>query len=113
MAEVIQAFVERRVGRYGLGASLGREQNYERECLLSEVSMRVFCTEVPGFSTEVWERLPRTDMPDPLKLLYGERQELITQLTGQPARRVLTFLFPDTQDGVREVLHESRYLPRA
>ena len=98
LAETIQAFVDRRVGRYALGASPERERDYEREYLLSEVSMSIFCTEVLGFSNEVWERPPRADVPDPLRLLYGERRELITRLTGHPATRALTFLFPDVQN---------------
>ena len=53
LAETIQAFVERRVERYGLGELPERERDYEREYLLSEVSMSVFCTEVLGFSHEV------------------------------------------------------------
>lgn len=103
LAETIQVFVERRVGRFGLGASLEREQRYEREYLLSEVSMSVFCTELLGFSHEIWERPPRADVPDPLKLLYSERPELITHLTGHAATRVLTFLFPDAQDDAKEI----------
>jgi hypothetical protein len=34
-------------------------------------------------------------VPDPLKLLYADRRELIERMTGRPARRVLDFLNPD------------------
>jgi tRNA-dependent cyclodipeptide synthase len=106
LTETIQAFVERRVGRYGLGASPEREQGYELEYLLSEVSMSVFCTEMLGFPDEVWERPPPADVPDPLKWLYGKRHELVTRLTGRPATRVLTFLFPDASNGAKETNEE-------
>jgi tRNA-dependent cyclodipeptide synthase len=108
LAEAIQAFVERRVERYGLGASPERERDYEREYLLSEVSMSVYCTEVLGFSNEVWERPPQADVPDPLKLLYDARHEVITHMTGRPTTRILSFLFPDTQNAPKETLEDSR-----
>lgn len=106
LAEAIQAFVERRVERFGLGVSPEREQGHELEYLLSEVSMSVYCTEMLGFSNEVWERPPRADVADPLKLLYDERHELITTLTGHPATRVLTFLFPEAQNGAKETYED-------
>lgn len=93
LSDAIEAFVERRITRYGLGAFPDKERGYEREYLLSEVSMSVFCTENLGFSTEVWERPPQADAPDPLKLLYRERRQIVSEVTGRPATRVLTFLF--------------------
>ncbi|UPT87451.1 hypothetical protein HAP41_0000046260 [Bradyrhizobium barranii subsp. apii] len=108
LSQTIEAFVRQRVGRYGLGASPERERNYEREYLLSEVCMSVFCTEVLGFWNEIWERPPAADIPDPLKLLYDKRRELITQLTGHPAMRVLTFLFPDPPEQGKENFEERR-----
>ena len=54
-------FAERRVNRYSPGSAPEREQGYEHEYLLSEVSMSVFCTEILGFSNEVWERPPQPD----------------------------------------------------
>jgi hypothetical protein len=99
LARAIEEFVEGRVERYGLGSAPERERDYEREYLLSEVCMSVFCTEVLGFSTEVWERPPAPDVPDPLKLLYDNRPDLVARVTGQPARRMLSFLYSDIQPG--------------
>jgi len=97
LAGAIEEFVERRVKRFGLGSAPERERDYEREYLLSEVCMSVFCTEVLGFSTEVWERPPSPDVPDPLKLLYEFRPEVVEQVTGQPTARVLSFLYTDVR----------------
>jgi hypothetical protein len=95
LAGKIDEFVIRRVTRFGLGSAPERERNYEREYLLSEVCMSVFCTEVLGFCNEVWERPPAADIPDPLKLLYRDRPELVARVTGRPVGRVLRFLYSD------------------
>jgi hypothetical protein len=95
LAEGIEQFVERRVERFGLGSAPDRERNYEREYLLSEICMSVFCTEILGFSTEVWERAPAIGVPDPLRLLYCEKPDLVADLIGRPPARVLRFLYDD------------------
>ena len=95
LAETIEKFVCGRVDRFGLGAAPDRERDYEREYLLSEVCMSVYCTEMLRYSTEVWERPPARDVPDPLNLLYDERKELIERVIGRPATRVLGFLNSD------------------
>ena len=95
LAGEIEEFVERRVARFGLGSLPERERAHEREYLLSEVCMSVFCTEVLGFSNEVWERPPAADVPDPLKLLYEDRPELVTRVPGRPVARRLQFLYSD------------------
>jgi hypothetical protein len=77
-----------------LGAVPDREHDHEREYILSEICMSVFCTEVLEFWTEVWERPPAFNLPDPLKLLYGVRSELVARLTGHAILRVLDFLYP-------------------
>jgi hypothetical protein len=97
LSDAIDEFVERRVTRFGLGSAPERERDYEREYLLSEVCMSVFCTEALGFSTEVWERPPQPEVPDPLKLLYGQRPGLVERVTGEPATRILSFLYADAQ----------------
>jgi hypothetical protein len=100
LSAAIEEFVDRRVKRFGLGNAPDRERDYEREYLLSEVCMSVFCTEVLGFCTEVWERPPACDMPDPLKLLYDHRPQLVERATGRSVTRVLRFLYSDGhQDG--------------
>ena len=95
LATTIEKFASKRVKRFGLGAALDRELGYEREYLLSEVCMSVYCTEVLGYWMEVWERPPAQDVPDPLKVLYDDRRPLIERMMGHPARRVLDFLDPD------------------
>ena len=103
LSESIHEFAERRVKRFSPGSAPEREQGYEREYLLSEVSMSVFCTEILGFSNEVWERPPQPGAPDPLKLLYEQRRELIPPLTGREASRVLSFLFADSPSEAKAI----------
>ncbi|MGZ9092214.1 MAG: hypothetical protein ACXW3T_11675 [Rhodoplanes sp.] len=95
LAAAIEQFVSGRVDRFGLGAAPDRERGYEREYLLSEACMSVYCTEMLRYCTEVWERPPARDVPDPLKLLYDERKELIERVIGRAAMRVLVFLNAD------------------
>jgi tRNA-dependent cyclodipeptide synthase len=95
LAPAIEEFIDRRVKRFGLGSDPYREREYERDYLLSEVCMSVYCTEVLGFCNEVWERPPPLDIPDPLKLLYEHRPELVTRVTTRPAVRTLHFLYKE------------------
>jgi hypothetical protein len=82
-----------------------RERHYEREYLLSEVCMSVFCTELLGYWVEIWEA---ADIPDPLKLLYEHRAHLVAKVTGHPANGVLTFLF----DNGAELEHHGQLIAR-
>ena len=93
LSSALEDFVERRVERFGLGASPKDESDHEREYLLSEVCMSVYCTEVLGYWTEIWEQPPPPNLPDPLKLLYEHRPDLLAKVTGHPANRILEFLF--------------------
>lgn len=93
MFSCIVNFVERRVERFGLGASSTKERAYEQEYLLSEICMSVFCTEVLGYAKEIWERPPPKDVPDPLKALYQNHRDLVTKVTGRPVKRALEFVF--------------------
>jgi hypothetical protein len=106
LASEIDEFVTGRVTRFGLGGAPERARDYEREYLLSEVCMSVFCTEMLGFSNEVWERPPAADIPDPLKLIYNVRPELVARVTGRPVARALHFLYPDVHKEVSPV-HEA------
>ena len=45
-------------------------------------------------------RKARQDMPDPLKMLYDFRPELIARVTGRPVTRVLRFLYADAHTSV-------------
>lgn len=91
LSAALEDFVGRRVERFWQGSS--REQEYEREYLLGEVCMSVYCTEILGYQTEIWERPPAPGTPDPLKLLYLDHLDLVSRVTGHPAARVLDFLF--------------------
>jgi len=93
MAAAMDEFVDRRIARFGLGSDRGKERGYEREYLLSEVCMSVYCTEMLGFFNEIWERPPHPDVPDPLKLLYDRRRNIVSSVTGRPAARALSFLY--------------------
>jgi hypothetical protein len=100
LARAIEEFVSRRVARFAVGSAPERERDHEREYLLSEVCMSVFCTEVLGFSNEIWERPPAPGTADPLKVLYQNRPELVARVTGRPVARVLRFVY---SDGHKEV----------
>jgi hypothetical protein len=94
LSPVIEQFVTGRVDRFGLGAAPARERDHEREYIFGEICMSVFCTEMLEYWTEVWERPPASDVPDPLKLLYDVQAELVSRVTGHPNLRVLEFLYP-------------------
>jgi hypothetical protein len=93
LAAALEDFIDRRVERLGLGSNRERERHYEREYLLSEVCMSVFCTEILGFWVEIWERQPAPEIPDPLRLLYCNCPELVVRATGRSVSRALKFLF--------------------
>jgi hypothetical protein len=93
LSSALEEFISLRVGRFGLGSSPEKEREYEREYLLSEVCMSVFCTEVLGYCEEIWERSPAPNVPDPIKLLYSDRPDAVVRATGRPIRRVLSFLY--------------------
>ena len=103
LAAAIENFADQRVERFGLGSAREREHGCEREYLLSEVCMSVFCTEVLGFWMEVWERPPAPNVPDPLRLLYNGRVELVRRVIEHPVKRVLNFLYDDLYGGENDV----------
>jgi hypothetical protein len=103
LARTIEEFVNRRVARFALGSAPERERDHEREYLLSEVCMSVFCTEVLGFSNEIWERPPAPSVADPLKALYQNRPELVARVTGRPVARVLRFVYSERDKEVAPV----------
>jgi hypothetical protein len=94
LASSLEQFVTARVSRFGLGSAPEQDRAFEREYLLSEVCMSVFCTEVLGYWQEIWERPPAPETPDPLKLLYEKCPEVVTRTLGRSPRRQLKFLYP-------------------
>jgi len=103
LARAIEEFIDRRVKRFGAGSDPDWEHEHERDYLLSEVCMSVYCREVLGFCNEVWERPPAPEIPDPLKLLYAHRPELVTRVTGRPVVRKLHFLFPEADRSADQI----------
>lgn len=93
LREALEDFVSRRVERFGLDPSRERERELEREYLLCELCMSVYCTELLDYWVEVWERPPAADIPDLLRLLYEKHAGLLADILGRPPRRVLDFLF--------------------
>jgi hypothetical protein len=91
----LEAFVKLRVDRFGLGSDHAKEAEFEREYLLSEVSMSMFCTEVLGLSDEIWEKPISPGVPDPLGLIYSDHRDLVARTTGRPAARTLRFLYEE------------------
>lgn len=98
LARALEEAVSRRVERFGLGAHPDRERVHEQDYLISEVCMSVYCTELLGYATEVWERPPSNNVPDLLKLLYRDRPETVAKATGRPPKRRLEFLFETASD---------------
>ncbi len=95
----IEAFVKLRVDRFGMGSDHAKEAEFEREYLLCEVSMSMYCTEVLGFSTEVWEKPVSQGVADPLGLIYSEHRDLVARTTGHAATRRLRFLYEGEVEG--------------
>jgi hypothetical protein len=95
----LEAFVKLRVDRFGMGSDQTKEAEFEREYLLSEVSMSMYCTEVLGFSTEVWEKPVSQGVPDPLGLIYSDHRDLVARTTGHAAARRLHFLYEGEVEG--------------
>ena len=93
LSDTLERFVIERVERFGLGASPARERHHQREYLLSEICMSVYCTEVLGYSHEIWERPPANDLPDPIKLLYEQRPQVVVAAVGHPTHRSQHYLF--------------------
>jgi hypothetical protein len=95
----LDAFVKLRADRFGMGSDHEKEAEFEREYLLCEVSMSMFCTEVLGFSDEVWEKPVSPGVPDPLALIYSDHRDLVARTTGRAAVRTLRFLHDGEADG--------------
>ena len=93
MSEQIDRFVGNRIDRFGDKANPERAAEAEREYLLSEVTMSVFGTERLGYAVEIWERPPAPDIPDPLKILYGQHLSLVADAIEGPPKRKLDFLY--------------------
>jgi hypothetical protein len=60
--------------------------------------MSMFCTEVLGFSDEIWEKPVSPGVPDPLGLIYSDHRDLVARTTGRPATRTLRFLHEAAAD---------------
>ena len=92
---VVDGFVRARLARFAPGDAGAREVAAETDYILGEISMSVYCTEVLGYHTEVWEKPLAPDAPDPLGVLYGRHPEIVRQVCGKRTlERRLAFLYP-------------------
>lgn len=98
MSDQIDRFVGNRIDRFGDKANPERAAEAEREYLLSEVTMSVYCTELLGYATEIWERPPARDIPDPLKVLYQQHVSLVANAIDRSAARRLDFFYEGEGD---------------
>lgn len=75
---------------------------YERLYIFEEISMSIYATEILGFTTELWEKIPEKHSPDPLKYLFENKRSTLKRITGKPFldRNFLTIfsdeMFPDS-----------------
>jgi len=103
LSDALEELADRRVKRFGLRSSPEKELGYEREYLLSEVCMSVFCTEILGYRQEIWERPVAPGVPDPIRLLYNEHPQAVAWAAGQPTRRVLKFLYEECLEPISKL----------
>jgi hypothetical protein len=94
----LDKFVKLRVDRFGMKRDPQKEAEFEREYLLSEVSMSMFCTEVLNFSNEIWEKPVSQGVPDPIGLIYSDYRDFVARATGHAAVRTLQFLYEGEVD---------------
>ncbi len=94
MSIEIDKFVAARTERFGLGANREEENQAELRYLISEVTMSMYATEILGYTTEIWEKPPARDVPDPLRVLYEQYPEVVESIIGRSHLRKLRFLFP-------------------
>jgi tRNA-dependent cyclodipeptide synthase len=82
-AALLQKFVVHHARRMGWQQTK-RELEWETRYILEEIAASVLLTEVRGFSAEIWEKIPGPLDPDPLRDLYRDHADLLSQLTGRP-----------------------------
>ncbi|MBT5496106.1 MAG: hypothetical protein HOK54_10220 [Alphaproteobacteria bacterium] len=92
MTAEIDRFVDARIKRYAMGSNDTAERAAQLDYLMSEVCMSVYCSEILGYETEVWERPPKPEVPDPLKVLYASHRSIVEGVIGKSCRRELVFL---------------------
>lgn len=92
---VVEEFVQTRIDRFAGGDAGNRQYQAETDYILGEISMSVYCTEVLGYSTEIWEKPMEPGAPDPLGVLYTRHPDLVRQVCGKDRLdRRLEFLYP-------------------
>jgi hypothetical protein len=96
LSTTLEEFVRHWVVRLGVGRGLEKGRSAEWEYLLSEVCMSVFCTENLGYWLEIWERPPAANCPDPIRLIYETRPQVVIRATGHQPRRILQFLYDES-----------------
>ncbi len=91
----VDRFVRSRIDRYAQGEAGERQYNAETRYILGEISMSVYCTEILGYRSEIWEKPLAPDAPDPLGILYSRHPEIVLSVSGKERLdRRLEFLYP-------------------
>jgi len=91
----IDEFVHARIDRFCREGAGERQYNAETDYILGEISMSVYCTEMLGYYTEVWEKPLEPGAPDPLGILYSRHPEIVREACEkEELDRTLEFLYP-------------------
>lgn len=92
---IVDRFVQERIDRFASGEAGAQQFDAETNYIWGEISMSVYCTEILGYHTEVWEKPLEPDAPDPLGILYGYHPEIVRAVCDKQALdRRLQFLYP-------------------
>lgn len=100
---IVEQFIKYNLHKFGVNKN-SESKIYERLYIHSEIAMSIFITEVLGYPTELWDKLPEINSPDPLKYLFENKRDVIKRITGKTNldRRLLTL---DTEQSTPTYLH--------
>lgn len=90
--DIVSNFIEFNLSRFNVDEDQEKHY-YEMRYIIEEIAMSIYCTEVLGYHTELWEK--ETDSPDPIKFVYQYLPDKILQIsTAHVPKRQLIFLSP-------------------
>lgn len=58
------------------------KKQLEHDYLFSEIAMSIYLTEFCGYTDEVWERAPKSSLPDPIDILYKNEKDSLDLILG-------------------------------
>ncbi len=58
------------------------KKQLEHDYLFSEIAMSIYLTEYCGYTDEIWERAPKTNLPDPIDILYNSEKVSLYLILG-------------------------------